>query len=148
MNSLRHRNNSGPRNEQIWHASFASSLNTLTASCSRIRTASITWISRSAQSRFSPVHTGRVACVQMRAGPSRQDRRPVTQWCFAMGIRHFHHPQEGWPCSVDIQFPCSEQMYQAENLSVTSHCRNSVQAHRIRVFLEVGHQHGLLYFRG
>ena len=64
-----------------------------------------------------------------------------------MGIRYFHHPQEGWPRSLDIRFPCSEQMHQAENVPVTAHFRNSLQAHRIRVFLEVGHQHGLLYLR-
>ena len=40
------------------HTSFTSSRNSLMVSCARIRTASITWISRTAQSRFIPVPTG------------------------------------------------------------------------------------------
>ena len=92
-----------------------------------------------------PVHATRH--VQTRARPSRQDRRPRTEWCFTMGIRYFHHPQKGWPRSLDIRFPRSEQMHQAENVPITAHFRNSLQAHRIRVFFEVGHQHGLLYLR-
>ena len=62
MNSLIHRNNSQPNNEPIWHASFTSFHNSLTASCACIRTTSITWTSRTAQSRFTPVHTGYHSC--------------------------------------------------------------------------------------
>ena len=58
MNSLRHRTNSRPHNEQSWHTSFASSRNSSTASYAHICTASIIWISRTAQSRFTPVLTG------------------------------------------------------------------------------------------
>ena len=57
MNSLICRNNSHPNNEPIWHASFTSFHNSLTASCICICTASITWTSRMAQSQFTPVHT-------------------------------------------------------------------------------------------
>ena len=58
MNLLIRRNNSCPNNKPIWHASFTSFQHSLTASCIRIHTASITWTSRTAQSWFTPVHMG------------------------------------------------------------------------------------------
>ena len=70
MNLLRHRNNSHQNNEQIWHASFTSFHNSLTVSCAHICTASITWTSRTAQSRFTPVHTGYHSRNEMRSNAS------------------------------------------------------------------------------
>ena len=81
----------------------------------------------------------------MQARSSRLDWSLGTQWCFSMGIRNFHHSQEGWPRLLDIRLPCPEQMHQEENLPATSHFRHSVQVNRICILLEVGHQHGLLY---
>ena len=46
---------------------------------------------------------------------------------------------------MDLQLPCPQQMHQTENLSFTSHFGDPVQAHRIRIFLQAGHQHGLLH---
>ena len=52
------KHNSCQSNGQSWHASFASFPNSLMASCARIRTASITWISKMGQNLFIPVPTG------------------------------------------------------------------------------------------
>ena len=64
MNSLRHKNISRQNNEQIWHASIASFHNSLTASCARTHTASITWTCKAGSLTYIQGTVGAMRRVQ------------------------------------------------------------------------------------
>ena len=124
MSLLSRKYNSRQTNEQNWHASFASFQNSLTASCAHIRTTSITWNSRTAQSRFIPVHTGYHSRNGMHSNTSLITWSRLASWN-AVVLRNGplvpSSSQEGWQCSMDIRLPCSQQMHQMENLSIATH---------------------------